>query len=718
MLTIQREGTCALKTFTYLLSGSFVHLCACAIGLLLAASLVCSAQVTIMEYPVPTSESYLSEGIAAGPDGNLWFIEGNGIKIVKMTTAGVITGEFSIPNTGIYGNGSGTGNITAGPDGNLWFPEYFVNKIGRMTTTGLITGEFSIPSTGPFGNGTFPYGITAGPDGNLWFTESVPNQIGRITPAGVITEFSIPSSGPYYGGTRPWNITAGPDGNVWFTENDGNKIGRITPAGVITEFSVPTGSSVPYGITTGPDGNPWFVEATGKKIAKVISAVVNQPPSASAGGPYNGNEGSAIAMSSASASDPNPADTLTYTWSVNSALCSFSNGTVLNPNLTCSDNGSFTATLTVSDGVNPAVSSDAALTVNNVAPTATLSNNGPVNEGSAATISVGSPADVSSADTAAGFHYAYDCNNGSLAAATYANTAANGASTSCTFNDNGSFPVKARIIDKDGGYTEYTTMVAVNNVAPRVTISGPASGALYAVGTPVTFSGSFTDPGKADTHTAKWLFDAIALTGTVSETPGSGIGTVSNVYSFTTPGVYQITLTVTDDDLGAGNATTVSGLTAQVIVYDPSGGFVTGGGWINSPAGAFRQDLSLTGKATFGFESKYQKGATVPAGQTEFQFHEGSFNFQGSLLQWLVVAGAKAQYKGSGTVNAAGNYGFLLTAVDGQVTGGGGVDTFRIKIWDVATSIIVYDNVYSGSDDFESAPTQAIAGGSIVIHSK
>src|SRR5439155_11434056 len=219
MLTIQREGTCALKTFTCLLSGSLVHLCACAIGLLLAASLVCSAQVTITEYPVPTSESYLSEGIAAGPDGNLWFIEGNGIKIVKMTTAGVITGEFSIPNTGIYGNGSGTGNITAGPDGNLWFPEYFVNKIGRMTTTGLITGEFSIPSTGPFGNGTFPYGITAGPDGNLWFTESVPNQIGRITPAGVITEFSIPSSGPYYGGTRPGTVTAGPAASDRITEN-------------------------------------------------------------------------------------------------------------------------------------------------------------------------------------------------------------------------------------------------------------------------------------------------------------------------------------------------------------------------------------------------------------------------------------------------------------------------------------------------------------------
>jgi hypothetical protein len=40
----------------------------------------------------------------------------------------------------------------------------------------------------------------------------------------------------------------------------------------------------------------------------------------------------------------------------------------------------------------------------------------------------------------------------------------------------------------------------------------------------------------------------------------------------------------------------------------------------------------------------------------------------------LVIAGARAQYKGLGTVNGSGNYGFLLTAIDGQVNGGGGVD--------------------------------------------
>ena len=64
-----------------------------------------------------------------------------------------------------------------------------------------------------------------------------------------------------------------------------------------------------------------------------------------------------------------------------------------------------------------------------------------------------------------------------------------------------------------------------------------------------------------------------------------------------------------------------------------------------------------------------------------------------------------------------GLFGFLLTATDGQVSGGGGVDKFRIKIWDTNNGgTIVYDNMPSTSDDINNANPQAIGGGSIVIH--
>ena len=79
-----------------------------------------------------------------------------------------------------------------------------------------------------------------------------------------------------------------------------------------------------------------------------------------------------------------------------------------------------------------------------------------------------------------------------------------------------------------------------------------------------------------------------------------------------------------------------------------------------------------------------------------------------------MVAGARAQYKGSGTINGTGNYGFMLTAIDGDIKGGGGIDKFRIKIWDRNNGgAVVYDNqMGAGIDD---NPTTALAG-SIVIH--
>jgi len=130
--------------------------------------------------------------------------------------------EFS---AGITASSSPFG-IAAGPDGNLWFAESNAGKIGRITPGGTVT-EYptSAANSGPFG-------ITAGPDGNLWFTEQTGNKIGRITTAGAITEFVIPTAGS---GSN--SITAGPDGNLWFTEQTGNKISRVTTAGVVTEFS-------------------------------------------------------------------------------------------------------------------------------------------------------------------------------------------------------------------------------------------------------------------------------------------------------------------------------------------------------------------------------------------------------------------------------------------------------------------------------------------------
>ena len=184
--------------------------------------------------------------------------------------------------------------------------------------------------------------------------------------------------------------------------------------------------------------------------------------------------------------------------------------------------------------------------------------------------------------------------------------------------------------------------------------------------------------------------------------------------AFTQAGVYNVKLTVSDPLCGTATATQINGFDAMIVVYDPKAGFVTGGGWINSPLGAYVADPTLAGKANFGFVSKYQKGSSVPTGETEFQFKVANFNFHSTSYDWLVVSGPMAQYKGSGTINNAGDYGFLLTAVDGEINGGGGTDKFRIKVYNKATSAVLYDNMLGSADG--AAPTTVLGGGSIVIH--
>lgn len=529
------------------------------------------------------------------------------------------------------------------------------------------------------------------------------------------------------------------------------------------------------------------------------ATVVNLPPTAGfdvvTAAPV---EGSPVSFDAGDSDDPEDGP-LTYAWDFGDGSAA---GSGVSPTHSYADDGSYTVTLTVTDDQGLTSSDIHTVTVANVAPTATVSAPASVEEGSSITFGLLEPQDVSPVDAAAGFTYAFDCTG------TGASYAAPGSSSSvsCSTDDNGTRTIKGKVIDKDGGATEYSASVNVSNVAPTASgITAPdavnegediafsitgvtdpssvdaAAGFAYAfacgagpfgawtstnagscpapdgpatlvvrarardkdggesaevsvgvqvenVAPTVTLAGlpvdpvgvgslaaavtgtvTFTDPGTGDTHTA-----------TVNWGDGGGpqalAGDQSSPFTightYGAAGIYTVTVTVTDDDGGAGTA-----LHQYVVVYDPSAGFVTGGGWIDSPAGAYVADHSLAGKANFGFVSRYQKGATIPTGNTEFQFHAGSLSFRSTSYEWLVISGAKAQYKGEGTI--AGDprtFQFLLSAVDGQVSGGGGVDRFRIKIWVKGDDgAVVYDNQAGAALDAEA--TMEIKGGSIVIHS-
>jgi hypothetical protein len=228
------------------------------------------------------------------------------------------------------------------------------------------------------------------------------------------------------------------------------------------------------------------------------------------------------------------------------------------------------------------------------------------------------------------------------------------------------------------------------------------------VNTLIAASATFENPDSSNTPTAQWIWgDSSSSAGTVTQSGQNG--TVTGAHTYTSAGVYTVRLVVT----GAGGAIGATQY-QYVVVYDPSAGFVTGGGWISSPAGAYRPDPTLEGRATFGFVSRYRNGAQQPDGTTEFQFRTANLNFRSTNYDWLVVAGARAQYRGYGAINGSGSFTFLLTAMDGQVNGGGGTDKMRMKIWNTATNTLIYDNQLGAPDDTD--PTTLLGGGSIVIH--
>ena len=222
---------------------------------------------------VQPDQSYASgagaEGIAAGPDGNLWVAAATAGAILRITPAGSVTTLWP-PTQGSFPQG-----IVAGNDGALWFTETQANSIGRVTTSGTFT-EYAIPTQ--FAN---PLGITIGPDGNVWFAEQTTNKIARIDGAGTITEYQLP------GMSQPNDLTTGPDGNLWVDMQGTNAIGVVKPDGtLISTYPIPTKNAEPYGIIQGPDKNMWFGEYMSNRVTRVtMSGQMTEytPPSSGSG---------------------------------------------------------------------------------------------------------------------------------------------------------------------------------------------------------------------------------------------------------------------------------------------------------------------------------------------------------------------------------------------------------------------------------------------------
>jgi PKD repeat protein len=288
----------------------------------------------------------------------------------------------------------------------------------------------------------------------------------------------------------------------------------------------------------------------------------------------------------------------------------------------------------------------------------------------------------------------------------YNTTVAAARNATHSYGATGSYTVNLTATNAGGSNTKTQSnyIIVGTNAAP---VLGEIVVPVYPIikGGTIQVNSTLTD-NSLDTFKAKWEWDDKSNT---SLNLPAGTTKVTGSHKYTTPDIYKINLTVTDN----GGLSALKEATTFVVVYDPTAGYVIGAGAINSPNGAYSPAPLLNGTGYFGFESKYQKGISKPQGVTGFYYDLGTMNFFSNNYDWLVVLGSKASFKGSGTINGKGDYGFLLTATDGALISKTTPDKFRIRIWNKTPLKRVYDNMLDAPDDAD--PTTVIKNGFIII---
>jgi len=229
--------------------------------------LVASPSCALAAGEVTLYEAGLGEpkpaGIAAGPDGNLWFT-GEGVNgsagIGTITTAGALT-EHHLENSQ-----SAVSAITAGPDKALWFTQG--NQIGRITTANPAKVEYTtVKGEGQAWRIAESKSAGGTPDGNLWFTMhgSPTHKIEEINDSThTITEVELS------GVEQPEDIVGGPEGDLWVTVPASHEIVRVNPNNTSEQkpFEI-EGGLEPAGITAS-EGALWFTAKNAVAVGRMI----------------------------------------------------------------------------------------------------------------------------------------------------------------------------------------------------------------------------------------------------------------------------------------------------------------------------------------------------------------------------------------------------------------------------------------------------------------
>jgi len=308
-------------------------------------------------------------------------------------------------------------------------------------------------------------------------------------------------------------------------------------------------------------------------------SVANGAPSASIQGPTSADEGDVLSFTG---SFVDSGSGHTFLWSFGDGTTA----TTQNATHTYADDGTFAVTFTVTDSAGLAGSASSSVVVANVAPVAAAGANQNGSEGSPLSFTAGAT-DAGTADT-----FTYLWNFGDGATSTQQNP-------SHTWVDDGAYTVTLTVTDDDGDSGSDTLTATIANVAPVANAGANQSGDE---GDVLSFTGSATDAGTADTFTYLWDFGD--NTTSTQQNP---------THAYADDGAFTVTLTVTDDDGATATDTATATISNALPVV--SAGAAQGGG--EGSALTFSGSFSDAGSAdTHTYLWDFGDGATSSSSLT------------------------------------------------------------------------------------------------------
>ncbi len=293
---------------------------------------------------------------------------------------------------GDYGPDAGSADPGRGPAGTVEFarvPAPGFYGWPYCSNHGVPYVDFTFPS-GPSGA---PFNCAGGPVNNS------PNNTGLQQ-----LQALKPSWIPYAGGTNPPEFSGGApmmgpvynysaslasdvkfpayfNGTAFIGEFGGRWIKNVVVDGVGAPLKInpfPWAGTQVMDMEFGPDGalyvldygTSWFGGDANSAVYRIEYAQAGRPPIAMASGtPTSGSAPLTVQFSSAGTNDPD-GNPFTYAWDFTTN--GSTDSTAANPSFTYTSNGTFTATLTVTDTTGKSGTASVVITVGNTAPVVTL----------------------------------------------------------------------------------------------------------------------------------------------------------------------------------------------------------------------------------------------------------------------------------------------------------------------------------------------------------